>query len=113
MLVVAATGGVVSGCGGGSSSPVARNAPDATKSITKAQATTYANAVNLRAGDVLGMTMSGRPESEPAAEKRSTQELNRRAGVANLEHHQLVDIRSPSSVTAMSRKRKKSAPASA
>lgn len=96
MFAVAAMGGVVAGCGGGSSSPAASNASDTSKPITKAQATTYAHAVNLRAGDVLGMTMSGRPEteSEVAKERHSTEELNRCAGGVSLEH-QLVDIRSP------------------
>jgi hypothetical protein len=94
MLVLAATGGIAAGCGGGGSSTTRSKTPEATKPITNAQAAAYAHTVNLRAGDVVGMTMSGRPESETVKEKHSTRELIRCAGGVSLEH-QLVDIKSP------------------
>lgn len=91
MLAVAAVGVVVAGCGGGGSLAVG-DVSDTSKPVTKAQATAYAHAVNLRAEDVPGMTMST-SETEGESERSSTEELNRCAGASGREH-QLVDIKS-------------------
>lgn len=92
VLALAATGGIVAGCGGGGGSATTGSTSAARKPITKAQAAAYARAVNLRAGDVLGMTMTGRQEGETAQEQHSTREVDRCAGVSP--EHQLVDIKS-------------------
>ena len=68
--------GLLGGCGGGtgSSSPPASqsNAP-----ITKARASTYARAVNLRTADVTGLESFGSQEREAPAPKRSAVEFAR------------------------------------
>jgi hypothetical protein len=65
-----------------------------TASITKAQAVAYARAINLRAGDVPGMTVTGPAEREGTRGQHSSGELERCVGSAN-PGQQLIDIGSP------------------
>jgi hypothetical protein len=58
--------GAVAGCGGSTSAP---SASATSPPITKAQATTYAHAVNLRAADLPGMSIAS-PEGAHPASKR-------------------------------------------
>jgi hypothetical protein len=57
MLVLTATGALAAGCGSSSGSSASSGSPIAGTSITKAQATAYAQAVNLGAADVPGTTI--------------------------------------------------------
>jgi hypothetical protein len=75
-LVLGAAGGLASGCGG-SHSAIAQGATlSASAQITKAQATAYAYAVNLRAADVPEMSI-GSPEGTAPAPMRSAFEFAR------------------------------------
>jgi hypothetical protein len=65
-----------------------------TATITKAQAVAYARVVNLRAGDVPGMAVTGPGKSEGTRERRSSDALARCAGIVS-RGQQLVDISSP------------------
>jgi len=60
MLAIAATAMLAAGCGGGSS------AGSATAPITKARATAYAKAVNLKPADLPGMSVQSPEGSAPA-----------------------------------------------
>ena len=78
----------------GAATVAAAGLGDATAPIAKTQAIAYAHAVNLHAGDVPGMTVTGPAESEGAKERRSSGELARCAGIAH-PGRQLVNISSP------------------
>jgi hypothetical protein len=65
-----------------------------TASITKAQAVAYARAINLRLGDVRGMTITGPAEREGSRGQHSSGELERCVGSAS-PGQQLIDIGSP------------------
>lgn len=54
MLVLAGAGGLATGCGGANSAPKT-GASGASSAVTKAHASAYAHAVNLRAADVPGL----------------------------------------------------------
>jgi hypothetical protein len=65
-----------------------------TASITKVQAVAYARAVNLRAGDVPAMAVTGPGKSEGIRQRRSSGALARCAGIVS-QGQQFVDISSP------------------
>lgn len=75
-LVLGAAGGLAAGCGGSSGASAASATPQTSAPITRAQATAYAHAVNLRAADVPEMSTS-LPEGAAPAPKRSAFELAR------------------------------------
>lgn len=61
--LLAVAGASLAGCGGGSSAVGTRAAPPSDPPITKAQAATYARAINLKATDLPQMTVT-KPEAE-------------------------------------------------
>ena len=91
-LVIVATGGVLAGCGTtGTSGVLARQ--DTGTPITKAQATAYAHAINLRAADLPEMNASS-PEHERKAPTHAELELARCDGELNPELR-VIDRASP------------------
>ena len=71
-----ATGSLLTGCAGSSGTSTPSATPQTAVPISKAQAVAYARAVNLRAGDVSGMTIET-PEGEAPAPKHSAFEFAR------------------------------------
>jgi hypothetical protein len=83
-LALVAMVSAVAGCGGSTSAPATSATATATATsepITKAQATAYAHAVNLRAADLPGMSIAA-PEGEHPASGRLDQ-VERCAGNVN------------------------------
>jgi hypothetical protein len=80
-LSIVAAGGVLAGCGG-NNAPAASATQSVSAAITKAPATAYARAVNLRATDLPGMH-AGSPEHEGKAPTRIELELARCDGELN------------------------------
>ena len=72
-LAIVAVGGVLAGCGG-NNTPATSTTQSVSAPITKAQATTYAHTINLRATDLPGMNAS-KPEHEGNAPTRLELEL--------------------------------------
>jgi hypothetical protein len=71
-----AAGSLPAGCGGSGGASAARATPQTVAPVTTAQAAAYANAVNLTAGDVPGMTTE-EPGGEAPAPTRSALALAR------------------------------------
>ena len=64
VVIAAATAcSAIAACGGSTTPPAAVTPSDAGSAITKAQASAYARAINLQAGDLPGMSMTS-PEGE-------------------------------------------------
>jgi hypothetical protein len=81
-VALVAVGSALSGCGGSSSaSPVGATA-SASAPVTKAQAAAYAQAVNLQAADLPGMSVRS-PESESPPPNQLGREEERCAGTVN------------------------------
>jgi hypothetical protein len=68
-MAVVTVCGAIAACGGGSAPSAAVRSADTVTAITKAQASAYARAVNLQAGDLPNMTIAA-PESEKPDAKR-------------------------------------------
>jgi hypothetical protein len=69
-FAVLAAGGVLAGCGATSGASTLSTTPLPGAAVTRARALAYADAVNLRAGDLPGMTVEG-PAGEAPAPNRS------------------------------------------
>jgi hypothetical protein len=118
-LLLLAAGGLVAACGGNGhdastgaqasgttsadvaaeahSSGGSANPSGADRSLTRAQAATFAHAVNLRLADVPGFKIVSEHEHETAAEKRLEHAMLRCVGVGTLgSRHALVEVSSPS-----------------
>jgi hypothetical protein len=87
VVVLVAVVSAVAGCGGNASASALT-----TRSITKAQATAYAHAVNLRAGDLPGMSVTS-PERESPTPTQKNRRSERCVGNVNPKLV-LADIRS-------------------
>jgi hypothetical protein len=61
--------GAIAACGGSSAPSAAVRSADTVTAITKAQASAYAQAVNLQAGDLPNMTVAARESEKPDAKR--------------------------------------------
>jgi hypothetical protein len=73
--------GLLAGCGGTAASVVGVT-PPTSEPITKAQAATYAHAVNLRAGDLPGFTSRGSETEAPKPGRLALEEIRCSGGVS-------------------------------